>query len=102
MRRRSCRGNATGLNALHWAVDRGHLDVVNLLIRHGAPLETRNNFGGTVLGMATWSAMQNLRPQHPAIIEALLAVGARVADADHPAGHPRIDALLDRHRNAAL
>ena len=43
-------GAATGLNAFHWAANRGQLDVVRLLIRKKVPLEVKNMYGGTVLG----------------------------------------------------
>lgn len=43
-------GAATGFEALHWAVNRGQLDSVRLLIARKAPLEARNRFGGTALG----------------------------------------------------
>lgn len=55
-------GINTGLNAFHWAVNRGQLKAVEILIRNQATLETQNSYGGTVLGSAVWSAVheQNL------------------------------------------
>ncbi len=90
-------GNGTGLNALHWAANRGQLDAVRLLIRRGAPLETRSMHGGTALGTAVWSAINEPRPQHLAIIEALLEAGARVQDAGYPTTREEIDGLLRRY-----
>src|SRR5260221_9563283 len=55
-------GNKTGLNAFHWAVNRGQLEVVQLLIRRQLPLETCSMYNGTVLGTAVWSAMHEHKP----------------------------------------
>ena len=90
-------GVGTGLDALHWAANRGQLEAVRLLLRHKAPLETRSMYGGTALGTAVWSAVNEPRPEHLAIIEALLAAGARVEAAEYPCGNERIDAVLRRH-----
>lgn len=89
-------GSATGLDALHWAANRGQLAAVELLLRHGASLETRNAYGGTVLGAAVWSAIHEPRPTHPAVIEALLRAGAQVREAEYPCGDAAVDALLER------
>lgn len=92
-------GSGTGLDGFHWAANRGQLDTVKLLIRHKAPLETRSMYGATVLGTAAWSALNEPRPDHLPIIEALLDAGARI-DADlYPSGDERIDQLL-RQRGA--
>jgi ankyrin repeat protein len=91
-------GNLTGLNAIHWAADRGQLDVVRLLIRHGVDLEFRNMYGGTVLGMTTWSAGQKACEHHPVIVEELLRAGARVEEADFPSGHPGVDRIVSEWR----
>lgn len=90
-------GQATGLNAFHWAANRGQLETVKLLIRHRAPLEVRNSYGGTVLGCAVWSAVHETKPSHPAIIEALLEAGATVREAEYPSGNARVDEILRRH-----
>ena len=71
-------GTATGMSAFHWAADRGHLETVRLLIERGTPLEHKNMYGGTVLGGTFWSITNGQRPQHGAIIEALLDAGAAV------------------------
>ncbi len=89
-------GAATGLNACHWAANRGQLEVVRVLLRHGASLEVRNNYRGTVLGCAVWSAVHEPRPAHLAIVEALLEAGAIVSEAAYPSGDAQIDALLRR------
>ena len=89
-------GANTGLNGFHWAANRGQLDVVLLLIRHEAHLETRSMYGGTVLGTAVWSAINEPRPDHLRIIEALIKAGARVDDVDYPSGSERIDEVFRR------
>ena len=91
-------GDATGANALHWAADRGQLATVRLLLRHRAPLETRNMYGGTVLGFAVWSALHEPRPDHPQIVEELLRAGARPEEAQYPTGIEKIDCILRRYR----
>ena len=90
-------GNSTGLSAFHWAANRGNLDTVKLLIERKAPLELVNMYGGTVLGCAVWSAINEPRVDHIAIIEALLAAGAKIEEADCPTGNERVDDVLRRH-----
>jgi len=90
-------GAGTGLDALHWAANRGQLDAVRLLIKWKAPLETRSMYGGTVLGTAVWSAINEPRADHVQIIEELLAAGARLDEVEYPTGHTQVDAVLRRH-----
>lgn len=91
-------GMATGLNAIHWAANRGQLEAVRLLLRHGVPLETRSMYDGTALGTAVWSAIHEPRTAHHlAIIEELIGAGARISEAGYPTGNDAIDSLLRRH-----
>lgn len=90
-------GDATGVNAVHWAANRGQLDTVRLLLRRNVPLETRNRFGGTTLAMAVWSAIHEPRPQHLGILEELLAAGADITGIEYPTGNEQVDAVLRRH-----
>jgi hypothetical protein len=90
-------GNGTGLNAVHWAANRGNLETVALLIARQAPLEIENMYGGTVLGCTVWSAIHEPRPDHVGIIEALLEAGANVDAAEYPSGNKRVDEVLLRH-----
>ena len=91
-------GAGTGLDAFHWAANRGQLAAVELLIRHRAALEARSGHGGTVLGTAVWSAINEPRPAHLAIIETLLAAGARFDGAGYPTGNGPVDEVLRRRR----
>lgn len=90
-------GCETGLNAFHWAANRGQLQVVEILIRAKAALETLNAYGGTVLGCAVWSAIHEPRADHLPIIAALLDAGAQVEAAAYPSGDERVDEVLRRH-----
>jgi len=87
-------GSATGLNALHWAANRGHAEAVRLLVQWNAPLEARSMYGGNVLDTAIWSAINEQRPAHVKIVEELLNAGARPAGERWPTGHKEIDAIL--------
>jgi Ankyrin repeats (3 copies) len=67
-----------GETGLHWAAHAGNLEIVELLLAHQAPFELKNSYGGTVLGQALWSAFNAPQPQHLAIVETLIAAGAKV------------------------
>jgi ankyrin repeat protein len=91
-------GENTGQTGLHLAAHRGQLEIIKLLVKLGAPLEAKNAYGGTVLGQATWSVVHG----DPAIdrvpvIEALLAAGARIEEADYPTGNAAVDEVLRRY-----
>jgi Ankyrin repeats (3 copies) len=91
-------GDGTGMDAFHWAVNRGKLETVRLLIRRKAPLEVRNMHDTTVLGTAVWSIInESWWPDQLRIIEELLEAGARVEEAGYPTGHEQVDAVLRRH-----
>lgn len=90
-------GTMTGLDGVHWAVNRGQLETVRLLIERGAPLETINMHGTTVLGTAVWSAIHEPRPDHLAIVEALLDAGAAAGASGYPSGNGDVDRLLERY-----
>jgi hypothetical protein len=78
-------GINTGLNAFHWAANRGQLEVVEVA------------YGGTVLGCAAWSAVHEPKPEHVPIVEALLKAGANVSAAEYPSGDERVDDVLKRY-----
>ena len=90
-------GDNMGLNAFHWAANRGQFKAVEILILHKASLETLNSYGGTVLGCAVWSAIHEPKPDHLRIIEALLNAGANINGAEYPSGNERVDELLRRY-----
>jgi hypothetical protein len=69
-------GSGTGLNALHWAANRGQLEAVRLLLRHNASLETRSMYGGNALETALWSLENEPRGEQQKIIEELRTAGA--------------------------
>jgi tetratricopeptide (TPR) repeat protein len=85
------------MTGLHLAAHEGHLDTVRLLLAHKAPIEAKNVYGGTVLGQTLWSVIHNPKPAHRAIVETLLAAGAKVGD-DWLTGNRSIDELLLRAR----
>lgn len=41
---------------LHWAAHGGHMETVDWLLQHNAPLEKKNCYDGTVLSQVIWSA----------------------------------------------
>jgi hypothetical protein len=76
-------------------------EIVKLLIARGAQLEATNVYGGTVLGQTLWSAAHGGDPDtYVAIVETLIAAGARVPQA-HPPINEKLDALLARHGSAS-
>jgi ankyrin repeat protein len=86
-------GAGTDMTGLHLAAHEGHLDTVKLLLAHNAPFEAKNSYGGTVLGQTLWSAVHHPMPAHRAIVETLIAAGAKVED-NWNTGIPAIDELL--------
>ena len=83
-----------GQTPLHWAVIGGRLETVNVLLSYKAPLEVKNVYGGTALGQALWSAAHGGHAEvYVAILEALVAAGARVPER-HAAVNVRVDGWL--------
>src|SRR6185369_3280751 len=84
-------GGRVGQTPLHWAVIDGQLEMVKLLLKHNPPLESRNIYGGTVLGQTMWSAAHGGDPKvYAEIIETLIAAGAQV-----PARHVPVNKAID-------
>ncbi|MGB6688112.1 MAG: ankyrin repeat domain-containing protein [Terracidiphilus sp.] len=68
-----------GQTGLHHASIGAQPETVKILLKHGAPLEVKNNYGGTVLGQAVWSALNGVSPKpYLPVIEFLLEAGARI------------------------
>lgn len=101
------KGN-TGLTGLHWAIVGGQLDTIRLLLERGVPLEERNVYGGTALGQALWSVLNNDPGiDYVPIIEMLLQAGAEIEpgtlawlarqDGRSAAAKARVEEVLRRH-----
>ncbi|MEQ1646845.1 MAG: hypothetical protein ABL959_25545, partial [Pyrinomonadaceae bacterium] len=71
-------GMKTWLAGPHWAASSGQLDVIKMLIEKNISLEIENKYGGTVLGQALWSAVNEHADSHADIIECLILAGAEV------------------------
>jgi len=90
-----------GQTSMHRSVIGGHPSTVRLLLRHGAPLETKNRYGGTVLEQALWSAGHGGDAEtYLDILEALAAAGARLPERHVPV-NARVDAWLASHGSHA-
>ena len=71
-------GMRTWLAGPHYGVSSGRLETVKMLIDMNVPLEVENKYGGTMLGQALWSAINEHTDDHAEIIEILLKAGAVV------------------------
>ncbi|HVF46937.1 MAG TPA: ankyrin repeat domain-containing protein [Pyrinomonadaceae bacterium] len=71
-------GMRTGLAGFHYAASSGRLNIIKLLIARGIPMEVENMYGGTVLGQALWSAVNEHTPDHAAIVEALIDARGKI------------------------
>jgi hypothetical protein len=90
-----------GQTPLHWAVIGGHLDTARLLLRHNPPLESKNIYGGTVLGQTLWSAAHGGDPDtYIAILDALVSASAKLPERHVPV-NARVDAWLAQHGSVA-
>jgi len=86
-----------GQTSLHMAGIGGSLSTIKLLLKHKAPLELKNEYGGTVLGQTLWSAGHGGDPKlYTEIIETLIAAGAKLRDRHVPVNE-EIDELLRRY-----
>jgi hypothetical protein len=72
-------GMKTGLAGPHYAVSGGHSKIVRMLIERSINLEVENSYGGTMLGQALWSFINEHKPNHAEIIEMLIAAGAKIS-----------------------
>src|SRR5688572_521742 len=86
-----------GQSPLHCAAIGGQLEVIKFLLKRNVPLETRNIYGGTVLGQTLWSAAHGGDPKlYAEIIRVLIEAGASVPERHVPVNKP-IDDLLRRY-----
>ncbi|WP_031530047.1 ankyrin repeat domain-containing protein [Dyadobacter crusticola] len=92
--------------ALHWAAYYGYPESFEILLNRKAPLEARNEFGGTVLDQTLWATVhEGVAPHHLSIIEKLIRAGARLhpwwlfASLTPPLDH-RIAKLLGNYLSA--
>jgi hypothetical protein len=87
-------GSGDGQTPAHMAVIAGHMETLKMLLAHRPPLEQKNAYGGTVLGQTLWSAAHGGDPdRYIAIIDALLAAGAKLPDRHVPV-NAKVDAFL--------
>jgi ankyrin repeat protein len=83
-----------GQTPLHYAAICGQLETIKFLLKHNAPLEVTNIYGGTILGQTLWSAAHGGDPKiYAAIIKVLIEAGAKVPERHVPVNKP-IDDLL--------
>lgn len=65
--------------ALHWAGFYACEEVVDLLLAYKAPLEARNEYGGTVLDQTLWAtAHEGAHTHHINVVQKLVDAGARI------------------------
>ena len=68
--------------ALHWAAFHGHVELVRILLDHGAPLNiVEKDFNGTPVSWGIYGSVHGWRcgtGNYPAVVEALLDAGAKV------------------------
>jgi hypothetical protein len=89
-------GILTGMNAFHWAVNRGQTEIVHLLLDRRASFDTPNRFGGNVVDTVLWSAVHEPKTSHLAILEMLLNAGARPSG-QYETGLAEADRMLARY-----
>jgi tetratricopeptide (TPR) repeat protein len=71
-------GMRTWLAGPHYAASSGRIEVIKMLIEKNIPLEVKNRYGGTVLGQALWSAVNEYADSQAEVIECLILAGAVV------------------------
>lgn len=71
-------GMKTWLAGPHYAASGGHVATVRMLLEKSIPVEVENNYGGTMLGQAIWSAVNEPKDGHAEIIEMLINAEAEI------------------------
>lgn len=90
-----------GAPPLHWAAFHGNADMMEEVLRHNPPIETRDRqYHGTALdwlfhgALGPWGFSSR---QHGACARLLLGAGVRVDTASLPTGHDVVDKVLREH-----
>ncbi|HVJ20733.1 MAG TPA: ankyrin repeat domain-containing protein [Polyangiaceae bacterium] len=66
-----------GFTGLHWAAWYGYMTTLERLLERHAPLEIKNEYGGTVLGTVVWAAANaDTGVDYAPVIERLIRAGA--------------------------
>ena len=96
---------------LHWAAWRGRFNAVRRLVERGADIHWTNSYGGDALGTATHGSVncfdteggpgmrlheEAIAGDHPAIVEFLIARGAKLTDRIY-GGSEAVQDILRRH-----
>ncbi len=87
-----------GFTALHWATWHGHLDSVDILLEHNAPLEIVNTYGGTVIDTAVYGYANTYYPVPNQLetLQRLIDAGADVSNiSPYPSGNQQVDSFLE-------
>ncbi|RSL98385.1 hypothetical protein CEP52_010378 [Fusarium oligoseptatum] len=75
------RADENGRQPLHKACREGHLEIVNLLLQHGADIEAKESDGSTPFDSACWKG-------HKDVVELLLSKGANSQGCDNDGWTP--------------
>jgi ankyrin repeat protein len=85
---------------LHWAAWHGNLEITQLLLSAGAPLEdAENDFRATPLGWAlhgSENGWHREKGNYPAVVEALIGAGAKLPERND--GSPEVRRILERFK----
>lgn len=86
------------MTPLHWAAANGMTDLMEELLRRGAPLEVKNTWGGTVLDSTLYFAvyMPVKGMDYLPVVERLIAAGADTRVIEPYPEHPLIDRVRSR------
>ena len=77
---------------------RGQLEIIKSLVDRGASLEARNGLWRYSSGAGDMSVMNgDPSVEFVPALEALLAAGANIEEADYPTANAAVDELLSRH-----
>lgn len=91
-------GKDDDASALHFAAAYGRMHLVRRLFAHGASLEARNSYEGTVLSGTLWYAFNAPVPgvDYAAVVRELVALGAR--SDNYPQMKEHVDVILEGRR----